>query len=101
MTAIRVPAHLSKPAQALYRAVLSRYILEEHHVAIFVKSLEAFDRAEAARAVIERDGVLTTSRLGEVKPHPAVSIERDARRAFLAGIKQLGLDVEPSPSHRR
>lgn len=105
MTARRpnAPRHLSAAAKALYQDVAGDYQLEPHHLAILTKALEAFDRAEAARAVVERDGILTTSRLGEVKPHPAVAIERDSRTAFLAGVKQLGLDIEgpPPPSSRR
>ena len=97
------PQHLSKAATTLYAAVLTSYALEPHHVAVLVKALEAFDRAEAARAVIERDGILTTSRLGEVKASPAIAIERDSRAAFLSALKQLGLDIEgsPAPSTRR
>jgi P27 family predicted phage terminase small subunit len=99
----RAPRHLSEAARTLYGAVTASYVLEPHHLAILTKALEAFDRAEAARVVIERDGILVTTRLGEVKPSPAVAIERDARTAFLAAIKQLGLDLEgpPPPSARR
>lgn len=38
---------------------------------------------------------MVTSRLGEAKVHPAVQVERDSRTAFLAGMRQLGLDYEP------
>lgn len=105
-TKIKAPAHLSKGAGALYAQIHAQYVLEAHHDAILIKSLEAFDRAEAARLIVERDGVLVTSRLGEIKASPAVQIERDARAAFLAGIKALNLDLElgpppPSPRHRR
>jgi hypothetical protein len=96
------PTHLSGPARRLYAAVTARYVLEAHHIAILVKALEAFDRADAARAIVESAGLLVTSRLGEVKPSPAVVIERDSRAAFYSGIKQLGLDLEgpPSPAAR-
>src|SRR4051812_8331849 len=94
------PRHLSEPARRLYADVLARYVLEAHHLAILTKALEAFDRAEAARVIVERDGLLVATRFGEVKASPAIAIERDARAAFMAGIKQLGLDVEgPPPPH--
>jgi phage terminase small subunit len=72
-------------------------------VAILNKALEAFDRAEQARDVIAGSGILIKSRLGEVKPNPAIAIERDSRAAFLSGIKALGLDLEgpPAPSARK
>src|SRR5450759_5625882 len=95
---IRAPAHLSLAARKLFAAVMTTYVLEGHHVQILVKALEAFDRADAARAIVQNEGILTTSRLGEVKAHPAMAIERDSRAAFFAGIKQLGLDLEgPQP----
>jgi len=98
----RPPAHLSKPAKALYASITSAYVLESHHLAVLVKGLEASDRADAARAVIERDGLLVETRFGEVKASAAVAIERDSRTAFFAAIKQLGLDIDgpPSPSTR-
>jgi len=97
------PKHLSLAARRLYAAVVADYVLEAHHIAILTKALEAYDRAEAARELVTNGGLVVTSRLGETKPHPAVAIERDARTAFLAGIKQLGLDIEgpPPPSARR
>ena len=98
----RPPRHLSPAARRLYAEILETYALEPFHVAILSKSLEAFDRAEQARDVIAASGILIKSRLGEVKPNPAIAIERDSRAAFLAGIKALGLDIEgpPPPSTR-
>jgi len=98
----RAPRHLKDAARALWTDVTATFVLEPHHLAVLVKGLEAFDRAEAAREAIERDGILTTSRLGEVKAHPAVAIERDARAQFFVAIKALGLDIDgpPSPSTR-
>lgn len=94
------PKHLSAPAKSLYAAILARYLFEPHHLAILAKALEAWDRAEAARELVGRDGLVVTTRLGEVKAHPAIAIERDSRTAFLAGIKQLGLDLEPAAARR-
>jgi phage terminase small subunit len=88
------PAHLSLAARRLFSATLGDYVLEPHQVAILTKALEAFDRAEQARLLVDAEGLVIETRLGERKPHPAVSIERDSRTAFLAGMKQLGLDYE-------
>lgn len=97
MTPSRAPRHLSKPARELYATVVTDYELEAHHLSILTKGLEAFDRAEAARQLVETEGLVIDSRLGERKPHPAVAIERDSRSAFLAAIKQLGLDLTGPP----
>jgi hypothetical protein len=42
-----------------------------------------------------------TSRFGELKVHPLIAVERDSRAGFLAGMRQLGLDYEPTPAHKR
>lgn len=88
------PGHLSAAARRLFIAITGDYQLEAYHRAILVKALEAFDRAEQARLIIGTEGLIVETRLGERKANPAVAIERDSRAAFLAGMRQLGLDVE-------
>ena len=71
---------------------------------------EAFDRAQACRREIEKDGMVLDDddggqktgalfdagkKAGKRKPHPLLPIERDSRAAFLAGMKALNLDLEP------
>lgn len=95
------PRHLSAPAKRLFGDVLADYQLEAHHRAILVKSLEAWDRAETARRIVDTEGLVIETRLGEKKAHPATAIERDSRAAFLSGMRQLGLDVEPASARER
>jgi phage terminase small subunit len=103
MRAPRPAAHLSEPSRRLYRQILACYELEAHHLAVLTKALEALDRADQARAEIGTGPLAITSRLGEVKPHPLLAVERDARAQFGTLMKQLGLDVEgpPPPRSRR
>ena len=100
---VRAPRHLSPTSRRLFADVTSSYVLEPHHVAILTKALEAFDRAEQARALVDAEGLIVLSRLNESKAHPAIPIERDSRAQFFAGMRQLGLDVESpaTPSPRR
>ncbi|HPQ28620.1 MAG TPA: hypothetical protein PLQ82_09075 [Desulfobacteraceae bacterium] len=58
-------------------------------------ALEAFDRAQRARAAIDADGMTIKDRFGAIKANPLLPIERDNRAAFLSGIKALNLDLEP------
>lgn len=44
---------------------------------------------------IESDGQTVKDRFDQDKPHPLLSVERDARAAMLAALKQLNLDLEP------
>ena len=99
----RVPAALSRPSQVLFRSIVGDYVIEPWQVRLVTESLRSLDRAEQAREQIAREGLTTTTRLGEVKAHPLLMVERDQRAAFARMMKQLGLDLEgpPPPSARR
>jgi P27 family predicted phage terminase small subunit len=95
------PKHLTLPARRLFDGIHKLYDLEPHDDAVLVKALEAFDRAEQARTILATEGLTVTSRFGELKVHPLIAVERDSRAGFLAGMRQLGLDYEPTPAHKR
>jgi hypothetical protein len=38
---------------------------------------------------------VSTDRFGQLRAHPAVAIERDARDQMLRALKLLNLDIEP------
>ena len=100
---IKPPSHLSPEGRRLFVAILADYALEPHHLAILTKALEALGRADQARAEIGAGPLTVVSRLGEAKPHPLLSVERDARAQFGTLMKMLGLDLDgpPPPSARR
>ncbi len=91
------PDGLSVRARRLYSDVTALYLLEPHQLAVLVKALEAFDTAEAARKAIGT-ALTVETRLGDVKVNPLIVVERDARAQFFLGMKQLGLDYEPTSS---
>ena len=45
--------------------------------------------------MIDADGLVSTDRFGQLRAHPAVAIERNARDQMLRSIKLLHLDLEP------
>ena len=55
--------------------------------------MECFDRATAARQMVEKDGLALADRFGQLKAHPATVIERDAKMAMLRALRALGLDI--------
>jgi len=90
------PAHLTREAKKIWSELLTEYdITDAAGLRILRVSLEAFDRAQAAREQIDRDGMTVQDKFQQVKPHPLLPIERDSRAAFLAGLKALNLDWEP------
>jgi P27 family predicted phage terminase small subunit len=93
---IRPPGHLSAEGKKIWAEILAEYSIDDAAgLRILRVALEAFDRAQAAREAIDRDGLTVIDKAGQVKSHPLLPIERDSRAAFLAGLKSLNLDLEP------
>jgi len=94
------PRHLSKGARDIWQALTTEYGIEDAGgLAILRVALEAWDRAQKARKNIEKNSMLIKGRDGQPKQHPLLCVERDARAAFLQGLKALNLDVMPE-NHR-
>src|SRR5665213_441786 len=55
---------------------------------------QAWDRLREAQTILKRDGILSVDRWGQRKPHPASTIEREARAGLLQCLKHLSLDLE-------
>ena len=93
---IKLPKHLSPEARALFKSIADDYqIVDAAGLKILTVACQAFDRAQAARATIDQEGMTITDKFGQTKPHPLLTCERDSRAAFLAGLKALNLDLEP------
>ena len=60
---------------------------------ILRSACESFDRCQAAKALLDKDGPVFVDRYGQPRVHPAAAVERDNRAAMLSAIKALNLDV--------
>src|SRR5687768_5971516 len=94
-TAPKPPKHLKAATRRWFAGVVESYELEPHHERLLIAAADAWDRMDAARQVITRDGLTYTDRFGCPKARPEVAIERDARVAFARLVRELRLDVEP------
>jgi len=108
---IDVPPHLSPEAAEIYRGIVEEFGIDDIAGRKILRiACEAFDRAQACRREIEKDGMLLEDddgvqktgalfdagrKTSKRKPHPLLPIERDSRAGFLAGMKALNLDLEP------
>jgi phage terminase small subunit len=64
-------------------------------------ALEAMDRADQAREVVEREGMTTTTKTtGAVHVHPLLKIEREARHQFTNLWCSLGFNREANQGDR-
>src|SRR5687768_5906218 len=95
-SAVPKPPQLSAEGRKLWKDLQQEYgITDSGGLLILSAACEAFDRMRAAQKLIQGEGMTTTDRFGQSKPHPAVVIERDSRGQMLSALKQLNLDVEP------
>jgi P27 family predicted phage terminase small subunit len=93
---IAPPKHLSAEAKKIWRGIISEYDIDDiAGLKILRVALEAYDRAEKCRTMIEKHGMMLKDRFGAPKSHPLLPVERDNRAAFLAGLKALNLDILP------
>jgi P27 family predicted phage terminase small subunit len=102
-----IPQHLSAWGKKWIAGLLGDAgdALTETDFRLLILAAEASDRSTTARRQLGREGITYTDRFGSPKPHPAVSIDRDARAAFARLVAQLGLDnhgddTEPRGTYR-
>jgi phage terminase small subunit len=88
------PTHLSAAMKKWWEQVEHYHLLEGHHRHLLRLAAEAYDRAQAARKVLDKDGVTFIDRFGCPKLRPEVAVERDCRRDFAKLLDQLDLDEE-------
>jgi hypothetical protein len=50
-----------------------------------------------AREAIKKDGPYFRDRYGQLRPHPAITVERDCRIGFARLVRELGFDREEAP----
>jgi phage terminase small subunit len=93
-TTAAAPDHLEAPEAALWGELLETFALDDAAaLALLRTALEAHQRARRCRETVDTDGEAVRDRFGQIKPHPLLAAERDARAAFLAGMRALNLDV--------
>jgi P27 family predicted phage terminase small subunit len=92
-----VPRSLSKAARRLWLQVTTDFeVTDSAGLALLTQALYAWDRCEAARALVDAEGAVVRDRFNQLVPHPAVRIERDSRAQFVRCMAALNLDVQPA-----
>lgn len=87
------PGHLSERSAALWGEVVEQWPLVAHQLRLLEEACVALDRCAQARGAIEADGAFFKDRFGQLKPHPALAVERDARVSAARLFRELSLDI--------
>jgi hypothetical protein len=89
------PDHLGPVEQAIWAHALADFDMTTAELALDVltTALEDHQLARECREIIDREGLQVAGRGGVLRAHPLLATERDARAAWRAAIKQLGLDL--------
>jgi phage terminase small subunit len=95
----KAPAGLSDAAGAWWRELIRSYEdWQPDELLRLGGALQAFDRWQAARAILDREGLSLVDRFGQPRVPPMVSVERDSRAACLLELRKLGLGDQSSPA---
>jgi phage terminase small subunit len=88
------PNHLGAVEKQMWASIIKEHVFDETSgVALLRVTLEAHERARRCREAIDKDGMTFLDKFGQVKIHPLVAAERDARAAFMSGVKALRLET--------
>jgi len=88
-----------KPVRDFYFSVIQDYGLQDDATAleILTGACNALQLVKKCEAIIEKEGMSTRSRFGEIKAHPLLCTARDAHQLFLKSLKSLNLEIgEPT-----
>src|SRR5262245_29996400 len=89
------PRTLGEAGLALWRRVNTEYdISDASGVEMLCLACQSLDRAEGLRSEIDRDGAVLVSR-GQIRDHPALKHELQARAFVVRTLSRLGLSFEP------
>ena len=92
----RAPQNLSKEARKEWSRIQQEYgILDDYGVFLLTRAMECFDKICSYERVIEDQGETLVNRFGEIRVHPLIAAQRDARSSMLQSLKMLNLDIEP------
>ena len=94
-TVTKPPKHLSADSRAWWSQIAETFVLDTQHLRLLTLCCEAWERTQEARERLTEDGSYFTDRFGQVRPHPAVTVERESARTFARLLRELCLDDEP------
>jgi P27 family predicted phage terminase small subunit len=87
------PADLGEAGLELWARIAGEFSLAPHALSVLEGGCRMADRAQQARAIIDREGLTTLDNRKNIKQHPAVEIERQSLAALQRALKTIGVDL--------
>lgn len=95
------PKSLDASGRRLWKSVVDSWLLDRRQLEILRSACESADRVEQARVQLAEEGLTITDRYGQIKPHPAASIEQGNRSLVARLLRELQLEPvgdDPRPN---
>jgi phage terminase small subunit len=90
----KAPRHLDVIERRLWGRLVKEFdFADSASQAVLQTAMEAAMRARRCREQIDREGEAVKDRFAQIKPHPLLAAERDARAAFISAMRSLNLDL--------
>lgn len=88
------PKGLSAEAKGLWREITSEHVIDDAASRTLLRQLcESLDGVRACQKQVKRDGLMIAGSTGQLRPHPLLVTEAEYRRAILACVRALRLDL--------
>jgi P27 family predicted phage terminase small subunit len=88
------PEHLSEKAKALFSFYVGMTVRSPGQIALFIRGLDAMDRADECGQIIRAEGLSQTSERSKMtRQHPLLNTQREASAEMLKIWKNLGLHI--------
>jgi len=92
--ALTAPKHLARPEAELWERLHRSFTLDDPgSQELLTQACEARGRARLARDQLDEEGCTYRDSRGDLKQHPAVSVERSSMNAFVSAMRLLRLDL--------
>lgn len=88
------PRTLCAEARALWSSIVAEHVIDDGASFELLRQLcESVTSLRAIQRQIRKDGLMVKGSKGQMRPHPLFATEAEYRRAILACIRGLRIDV--------
>ena len=87
----------------LFQTIVDNFHIMPEHLPTIVGTCGRHNRYHECETILKKEGLIFTSKSGQVKAHPLLTEQKNAWSGYLAGLRMLGLnnvEEKKRPAHR-